>query len=114
MKYLRKFRRVAMRNTYKSLLLALSVVLMIGCHTQETTFNVFDFKSKDEIITTDVGLRFAQNPLLADARIIIKTEQHVVALSGYVKTIRQSDMAAEIASKVDGVKSVQNNIIVRK
>lgn len=103
-----------MHHVYKGLLLSLSFVLLMGCHTQETAFNVFDFQSKDEAITAAVGNRFAQDPLLTETRINIQTEHHVVALSGYVKTIRQSDVAADIASKVDGVKSVQNNIIVRK
>jgi len=103
-----------MRNFYKGLIIALSLVFMMGCHTQDTTFNVFDFQSKDESITTAVKETFAQNPLLAQTKINVQTEHHVVALSGYVKTIRQSDMAADIASKVNGVKSVQNDIIVRK
>lgn len=103
-----------MRNFYKGLVIALSLLFMIGCHTQETAFNVFDFQSKDESITAAVKENFAQNPLLAQTNINIHTEHHVVALSGYVKTIRQSDMAADIASKVNGVKSVQNEIIVRK
>ena len=103
-----------MRNFYKGLIITLSLVFMIGCHTQETRFNVFDFQSKDDSITTTVKEIFGQNPLLAQAKINVQTEHHVVALSGYVKTIRQSDMAADIASKVNGVKSVQNNIIVRK
>lgn len=103
-----------MHHVYQRLLLAFSFILLLACHHQETAFNVFDFQSKDQTITTTISQRFAQNPLLAESRINIQTEHHVVSLSGYVKTIRQSDVAADIASKVDGVKSVQNNIIVRK
>lgn len=46
--------------------------------------------------------------------ITIQTIQGNVSLRGYVKTIRQSDVAADLASKVDGVKFVENNLIVRK
>lgn len=44
----------------------------------------------------------------------IETTKRTVYLSGYVKTIRQSDVAYGIAHSVDGVKNVENNIIVKK
>ncbi|WP_298628433.1 BON domain-containing protein [uncultured Legionella sp.] len=54
------------------------------------------------------------NPDPVIARVHVETNQNVVILSGYVKKIRQSDTAEQIAQKVPGVQSVQNNIIVRQ
>lgn len=54
-----------------------------------------------------------QNDELAVARIHVETRQNMVILSGYVKKIRQSDTAEQIARHVPGVQSVENRIIIR-
>ena len=54
-----------------------------------------------------------QHDELAVARIHVETRQNVVILSGYVKKIRQSDTAEQIARQVPGVQSVENRIIIR-
>ncbi|ADG25599.1 periplasmic, osmotically inducible protein Y [Legionella pneumophila 2300/99 Alcoy] len=46
-------------------------------------------------------------------QIHVESNQNVVILSGYVKKIRQSDIAEQIARQVQGVQSVENRIIVR-
>jgi hyperosmotically inducible protein len=52
------------------------------------------------------------DPVLA--RLHVEALPNGVALSGFVRKIRQSDVAEQIARKVPGVANVQNNIIVRK
>lgn len=56
---------------------------------------------------------FMQNDELAVAKIRVETNQNVVILSGYVRKIRQSDTAEQIARQVPGVQSVVNHIIIR-
>jgi hyperosmotically inducible protein len=51
------------------------------------------------------------DPVIAQVRV--ETNQNIVILSGYVKKIRQSDVAEQIAGQVAGPQNVQNNIIVR-
>nr|WP_238584599.1 BON domain-containing protein [Legionella worsleiensis] len=48
------------------------------------------------------------------AQVHVTTNQNTVILSGYVKKIRQSDTAEQIARQVTGVQAVQNNLIVRQ
>ncbi len=60
---------------------------------------------QDALVGTD-------DPVLA--RIHVETNQNTVVLSGYVKKIRQSDTAEQIASKVPGVQMVENHLIVRQ
>jgi len=43
----------------------------------------------------------------------VQSVQNTVMLSGYVKKIRQSDVAEQIAHRVPGVQIVENHIIVR-
>lgn len=52
------------------------------------------------------------DPVLAKIRV--ETNQTTVILTGYVKKIRQSDMAEQIAHQVPGVQNVVNNLIVRQ
>jgi len=48
------------------------------------------------------------------SQVHVDTNQNVVILSGYVKKIRQSDTAEQIARQVPGVQNVENNLIVRQ
>jgi hyperosmotically inducible protein len=102
-----------MRNYVFGLMLATCVLLLGGC--QSDTFG--------EMFTpTPSGLSLSQSvqealmntgdPVLAQVRV--DTNQNTVTLSGYVKKIRQSDTAEQIASQVPGVQTVENHLIVRQ
>jgi hypothetical protein len=54
----------------------------------------------------------SEDPVIANVHI--ETNQNKVILSGYVKKIRQSDVAEQIARQVPGVQAVENNLIVRQ
>lgn len=86
---------------------------MAGCQML-TSGNLFAPRFSDDAITSSVNQAMMNNINLAGIPIHVETHQGNVMLSGYVKTIRQSDTAGDVASKVPGVKSVQNNLIVRK
>jgi len=58
------------------------------------------------------ALMRSEDPVIG--QIHVQTLQNIVILSGYVKKIRQSDMAEQIARQVPGVQTVENNIIVRQ
>jgi osmotically-inducible protein OsmY len=68
----------------------------------------------DTSLNNAVSSALMSNALLAGLPIRVETDHANVRLSGYVKTIRQSDVAGDISSKVNGVKFVENNLIVRK
>jgi hyperosmotically inducible protein len=68
----------------------------------------------DTVITTKV-----KSALLADSDIkgldvSVETSQGVVSLSGAVNNQTQIDRAAKIASGVEGVVSVLNNLTIKK
>jgi len=66
----------------------------------------------DAAITTSVKTRFAADPTVAGHNIDVVTQEGTVILSGRVKTEAERAEAARLASKVDGVKDVQNLIKV--
>ncbi|KTD18320.1 BON domain-containing protein [Legionella jordanis] len=102
-----------MRKHVQIVLLALIGLILVGCSFTNGR-PVFTPRLSDDAITTSVHQAFVNNRILSDAPVHVETHQGNVVLSGYVKTIRQSDTAADVAAKVPGVKFVQNNIIVRK
>lgn len=61
--------------------------------------------------TVQEALMRNDDPVIANVHV--QTRQDVVILTGYVKKIRQSDVAEQIARQVPGVRAVENNIIIR-
>ena len=104
-----------MSKIFLTLIIILNLCFMAGCQTGSVPYP-FNTSSQttDERITTTVLESMLTNELVSNLNIHVETLNGIVILSGYVKTIRQSDTSEEIARKTPGVKSVQNNIIVRK
>lgn len=67
----------------------------------------------DPYITAKIKVAFASYPTIRALDIKVETFKGVVQLRGTVDTPEQAQKASEIASGVEGVKSVQNNIIVK-
>ena len=64
-------------------------------------------------ITTKVKAAIFDEPTLKSTQVSVTTVQDVVQLSGFVDTAPNKVKAGELARKVDGVRSVQNDLIVR-
>lgn len=105
-----------MNNIHKKILLPLSLSLLVSCQAITDIENKVSLtpQSHDANITTAVLEAMLVNENTSNLTIHVQTQDGVVSLSGYVKTIRQSDTSEEVARKTPGVKYVQNNIVVRK
>lgn len=62
-------------------------------------------KAKSEILATE-GLKSLQ--------ISVETHNRVVQLSGFVDNADMKRLAEEVVSRVEGVRSVKNSLIVKK
>ncbi len=102
-----------MYKLYRNILIAACLTFLVGCQSLNNE-NFFKLTSNDTTITTAVLEAMLNDENLSTVKVHVETINGVVALTGYVKTIRQSDTAEDIAKKTPGVKSVQNNIVVRK
>ena len=102
-----------MPRHYRQLILALGFISLMGCQSMPTE-KFFSPHTNDTTLTTTILENMLNDENLSTLRIHVETTQGAVQLTGYVKTIRQSDQAEDLARKTPGVKSVQNNIIVRK
>ncbi|KTD23214.1 BON domain-containing protein [Legionella londiniensis] len=103
-------------NLFRKLFLTMIFTLLMGCQGYNAAGGIFNFplQSSDESLQAAVSETLRNHKLLRDAPLHVEVANGVVYLSGYVKTIRQSDTAAELAGKINGVKYVQNDIVVRK
>jgi hyperosmotically inducible protein len=70
---------------------------------------------KDSAITTKIKSKMAAAHLASLARIHVDTDSNgVVWLSGFARTQDEIDKAVSIAQDTDGVKSVRNDLKIKK
>jgi osmotically-inducible protein OsmY len=100
-------------KTASTMVRALLVLLVIagcaGSRTQESTGEYFD----DSTITAKVKAAILGDQELKVLQINVETFKGVVQLSGFVNSPQMVSRAVEVASRVSGVKSVKNNLIVK-
>jgi hyperosmotically inducible protein len=95
-------------------LLALGVgaATFSGCastQTRESTGEYID----DATITTKVKAAFVKDPVVKAIDVKVDTFKNVVQLSGFVDTQEQKSRAEQIATGIQGVQRVQNNIAIK-
>jgi osmotically-inducible protein OsmY len=92
-----------------ALLMIAAFVACASTPKQESTGEVVD----DSVITTKIKALIASDDILKAFQISVETRKGVVELSGFVNTQKDKDKAGQIARGVEGVKSVQNALIVK-
>jgi hyperosmotically inducible protein len=78
----------------------------------ERAGNEVSNKVKDAAITTAVNAKIAQDPKLSVMRINVDTVNGRVLLKGSAPDAASSERAQQLASSVDGVVSVDNQLVV--
>ena len=92
------------------LMLIATFVACASTPKQESTGEYVD----DSVITTKVKSLLAGDDFLKSFQIGVETYKGVVQLSGFVDSQKAIDKAVEITRSVSGVKSVKNNLNVKK
>ncbi|WP_333841680.1 BON domain-containing protein [Pelomicrobium sp.] len=67
----------------------------------------------DAWITAKVKTMLLKDRSVSGSKVNVETKDGVVQLSGFVKSREQAERAAEIASRVEGVKKVINSLVVQ-
>jgi osmotically-inducible protein OsmY len=101
-----------LRNAVIASLAALTLVMTTGCavtRDQETMGAYID----DSVITSTVKSRFFDDKTVDGSAVSVETLNGTVILSGFAKNAVEKRNAETIASKVKGVKSVKNDLLVR-
>ena len=100
------------RTSLAAAVAAFALITATGCAVtrgQETVGAYVD----DTTITTQVKSRFIENTDVDASSIRVETLNGTVMLSGFAKDSKEKQTAESIARKVNGVKSVKNEIAVR-
>lgn len=106
-----------MKNSIKLIaLLAIATVGLVsfstgcaGTATRQSTGEYVD----DAAITAKVKAALVQDELVKAMQVDVTTFKGNVQLSGFVDTAEQKARAAQVASTVEGVSDVTNNITVK-
>jgi len=96
--------------TFTFAILLASVLGCAGTPTKEGTGEYFD----DTVITSKVKASIFNEPSLKSAEINVETFKGTVQLSGFVRSSADINKAVELARGIDGVKSVKNDMRVKK
>lgn len=101
--------------------LALILASITGCATTDTTSDTMATRDEttgqyidDSTITTKVKAAIFNEPGLESADINVETNKGVVQLSGFVNSRGDITRAVEVAQKVDGVRSVKNDMRLKE
>lgn len=95
-----------------SFFIAFSLFSLSACSVVRGESSVSQY-SNDTAITTKVKAKLVQSDEVSATRVHVETNRGVVLLSGFVKTKAQVRAAVRIANSVEGVKSVENKLVVR-
>ncbi|MEQ1815513.1 MAG: BON domain-containing protein [Nitrosomonas sp.] len=101
-----------LNNRFSTFFLIVLMVFLLGCAStskQEGTGEYFD----DTVVTTKVKAAILNEPSLKSAEINVETFKGVVQLSGFVNSQADINKAAEVVRKVNGVKSIKNDMRVK-
>ena len=89
--------------------LAMGFAACATTRTPETAGNFVD----DSVITSRAKSLLASDDFFKSFKIGVETKQGTVQLSGFVDSQKAADKAGEVVQRVKGVKSVNNNLIVK-
>ena len=93
--------------------LVMLMVAFVACDSTSKQEGAGEYVD-DSVITTKVKALLAEDDFLKSFQISVETYKGTVQLSGFVDSQKAVDKAGEIARGVKGVKSVKNNLNVKK
>ena len=100
-------------SRFLALLVVMTAAFMSGCtstRTQEDPSQYVDSSA----ITVDVKAKLLADPEIKSMNISVKTFKDRVVLSGTVHNRHQRHKAVELAGSVKGVRSVTDDLIVKR
>ena len=101
-----------LKTAGRLLLIPAFIVSVAGCSMFEGRESAGQYVD-DSTITANVKEAFVADSQVSAMQINVETMQGVVQLSGFVDSQAKDQRAIQLAQQVRGVKSVQDDIIVR-
>ena len=101
-----------LRHTLAAAVTAVALLSATGCAVTRDQSTVGQYVD-DASITTQIKAKFVEDREVAASSIKVETLNGTVQLSGFAKSERERKEAEAIARRINGVKHVKNDIIVR-
>jgi len=101
---------MSLRRGAAALVVAAVIVVGAGCAEMRAPQGAY---VDDDAITTTVKARLVEDKTVDADAIQVETAHGNVVLSGVARTTLEKSTAENIAMKVRGVKTVQNNVALR-
>ena len=92
---------------------SLFLMATLGCAATRTSEGTGQYVD-DSVITTKVKTAVLREPGLKSSEINVETFKGVVQLSGFVSSREEAKSAVRVASAVDGVKSVKDDMQLKQ
>jgi len=99
-------------HVFKVVLCAGIITIFLGCAGTQKRDSIGRY-DHDSVITTKVETAILKVETLKTLQINVKTFRAVVQLSGFVDFLHNVDRAEEVASSIEGVVSVENDLVVK-
>jgi osmotically-inducible protein OsmY len=99
-------------KTFTAFTASLLLMATLGCAATRTSEGTGQYVD-DSVITTKVKTAVLREPGLKSSEINVETFKGVVQLSGFVSSRAEAKSALRVASAVDGVKSVKDDMQVK-
>ena len=93
--------------------LLMLIATLVACASTSKQSGMGEYVD-DSVITDKVKTMLAADDFFKSFEISVQTYKGIVQLSGFVDSQKAVDRASEVARGVGGVKSVTNNLIVKK
>lgn len=101
------------KNIAIAILAGASVTLIAGCSVAQKQESAGQYVD-GTVITTKIKSRLAEDSLVSATNVSVKTMgDGEVQLSGFTNSQEEKDRAGAIASSVNGVTEVNNDLVVR-
>ncbi len=104
-----------MNGTTRTIAIALVMALFMtmgACAPKKTSESTGQYID-DVTITAKIRAAIIKDSLLKVTQIEVKTYKNTVQLSGFVDTPEMVTEAGDLAGKVNGVTTVENNLLVK-
>lgn len=99
-------------NVFRVIIMMMLIAFLGSCASTSKKESTGDYID-DSVITTTVKAKIAGDDFLKSFQISVETRKGIVQLSGFVDTIDAAKKAGKIANGVEGVNSVENDLIVK-
>jgi osmotically-inducible protein OsmY len=95
-----------------ALFITFALLSSLGCASTATREGTGEYID-DSVITSKVKATLFHEPTLKSTEINVETFKGIVQLSGFVRSQANIDTAVDLASRVPGVQSVKNSMLIK-